>query len=74
MEFAVHMNQQQCCHSLNSQQNLSTVIKVLLGALDEAEPVDITDVALAVGSQQIKSTHGLLRKGNPRQGSSTSHG
>lgn len=58
--FTIHNIQPS--HSLNSQQYLSTVVKVLLGALDKAESVDVADVTLAVGSQQIKSADRLLRE------------
>lgn len=55
----------------DSQQYLSAVVEILLGGLDETEPIDITHVALSVGPQQIKSAHGLLRKGRDKERSRT---
>lgn len=41
-------------------QNFGTVIIVLHGVFDKAEAVDVTDEGVAIGSQEVKATHGLL--------------
>ena len=42
------------------QENLSTVVVVLLRVFDKAESVDVADIALPIGSKQVKATHCLL--------------
>ncbi len=53
------MRGQLSCHHL--QQDLSTVIVVLLRVLSYTESIDVTHVALPIGPQEVKPTHGLLR-------------
>ncbi len=45
------MRGQLSCHHL--QQDLSTVIVVLLRVLDKAESIDVTHVALPIGPQEV---------------------
>ena len=42
-------------------QDLGTVVVVLGGVLHEAEAIDVTNNGLAIGSQQVKATHSLLK-------------
>lgn len=42
-------------------QDFGTVVIVLHGVFDEAEAVHITDEGVAVSSEQVKSTHCLLK-------------
>lgn len=45
---------------LHPPQNLGTVVVVLHGILHEAETVDVTDVGVTVGSQEVEAAHRLL--------------
>ena len=55
----------------NLPQYTCTVIIVLAGCLDKAEAIDVTHVALAIGSQQVKATHILLQTTAHRSYSNT---
>lgn len=45
---------------LHLPQNFGTVVIVLHGVLHKAETVDVTNVGVAVGPQQVEAAHGLL--------------
>lgn len=49
-----------CVWGVHLPQNFGTVVIVLHGVLDEAEAVDVTHEGVAVGTQEVEATHGLL--------------
>lgn len=50
-----------CVSWCHLPQDFGTVVVVLHGVFDEAEAVNIADEGVAVGSEQVEPTHGLLK-------------
>lgn len=43
-------------------EDLGAVVVVFHGVLDEAEAVDITNVGVPIGTEEIEATHRLLQR------------
>lgn len=51
-----------CGPQQHLQQYLGTVVVVFLRFLDKTETIDITNIALPVGAEEVKPTHCLLQE------------